>query len=200
MFEISDERLGSQLNFLSAIDDLKGIERASLLISSRRRENPAEHSWHIAMAVLILSEYSDEDIDIGRTLQMVLIHDLVEIVSGDNPVYENFPIEQQLSMERKGLQEILSKLPPNQAKNLEQLWEEFTNSSTAEARFAQAMDRIIPLIQNVASSGATWKSLARTPKPEEVKRRNSPISNSSEHLWDAVCSLIDKAEKDKLLG
>ena len=149
--------LNDQLAFLKEIDRLKTIVRASPLIDQSRRENSAEHSWHLAMYALILAEYADDTIDLTRVIKMLLIHDIVEIDAGDTPIHGDAGHEDQESRERAAAERIFGLLPSNQGSELCELWIEFESAQTADAKFAKSLDRLQPLIHNVSTDGGTWK-------------------------------------------
>jgi putative hydrolase of HD superfamily len=151
------ERLVQQIEFVLEIDKLKQIIRRSYLISGERRENTAEHSWHLAMLALILVEHANEPVDLLRVLKMVLVHDIVEIDAGDTFVFDTVGIQDKAVREEEAAERLFDLLPGDQAGELRQLWEEFEARETAEAHFANAVDRLIPLLLNYQSGGRTWQ-------------------------------------------
>jgi putative hydrolase of HD superfamily len=187
-----DARLREQLTFLIEIDRLKTIVRQSPLAAADRRENDAEHSWHLAMMVLLLAEYADEEIDVGHTVQLVLVHDLVEIYAGDTPLYDDAAAVDQRERELKAAGELFSILPADQAERLRRLWDEFEERRTPEARFAKAMDRLQPLLLSWLARGRTWRSWGAT--ADEVRTRNAAVADGSAALWKAARRLIDEGE------
>jgi putative hydrolase of HD superfamily len=187
-----DERLREQLIFLIEVDQLKTIMRQSPLASVQRRENDAEHSWHLAMMVVILAEYSDEPIDVGHTVQLVLVHDLVEIYAGDTPLYDSAAGVDQEDREAVAADELFALLPGDQAGRLRALWDEFEERRTPEARFAKAMDRLQPLLLNWMARGGTWKTPGVT--ADDVRTRKALIGDASTSLWEAGQRLIDEGE------
>jgi len=187
-----DGRLREQLTFLIEVDQLKTIMRQSPLVSVQRRENDAEHSWHLAMMVVILAEYSDEPIDIGHTVQLVLVHDLVEIYAGDTPLYDSAAGVDQEDREAIAADELFALLPGDQAARLRALWDEFEERRTPEARFAKAMDRLQPLLLNWMARGGTWKTPGVT--ADDVRSRKAVIGDASTSLWEAGRRLIDEGE------
>jgi putative hydrolases of HD superfamily len=195
----SNPRLAQQLEFLGTVDLLKDVQRATRLIHSGRKENSAEHSWHLAVAAIILAEHTDEQVSILRVLQMLLIHDIVEIYAGDTPVFEGNNVREQFEAEGAALEKLSGLLPNDQAPSIRDLWNEFAASTTPEARFAQALDRLVPLLQNILSGGATWKACSQQPTEQQVLERNLPIRKSSHALWEVVEQLVSVATNSGLL-
>ncbi|MFD7641560.1 HD family hydrolase [Kitasatospora sp. NPDC059795] len=188
-----DERLRAQLTFLVEIDQLKTILRQSPLVAAERRENDAEHSWHLAMMVTVLAEYADEPIDTGHTVQLVLLHDLVEIYAGDTPLYDTAAGVDQEAREAAAAGELFGLLPKEQALRMRELWDEFEARRTPEARFAKAMDRLQPLLLNWMAQGGTWRTPGVT--ADDVRARKAVIGDASAALWEAGRRLIDEGER-----
>ncbi|MFC7304173.1 HD family hydrolase [Streptomyces monticola] len=188
-----EERMRRQFTFLVEVDQLKSILRQSPLVSAERRENDAEHSWHLAMMVLLLAEYSDEPIDIGHTVQLVLIHDLIEIYAGDTPLYDSAAGVDQREREVEAADELFALLPEDQALRVRALWDEFEERRTPEARFAKAMDRLQPLLLNWMAREGTWKTPGVT--ADDVRARKALIGDASSVLWEAGRQLIDEGER-----
>jgi putative hydrolases of HD superfamily len=187
-----DGRLLEQFTFLVEIDRLKTIARQSPLAAVDRRENDAEHSWHLAMLVIILAEYSDAPIDVGHTVQLVLVHDLVEIYAGDTPLYDEAGRLDQEEREQSAADELFALLPGDQERYVRALWDEFEARETAEARFAKAMDRLQPLLLNWMAHGGTWKTPGVT--TDDIRARKAVIADASAPLWKAAQRLIDEGE------
>ena len=188
----TNKRLRQQIQFLREIDDLKQILRQTVVIKDKRQENDAEHSWHLAMLVMTLSEYSnDSSIDLLRTIKMVLIHDLVEIDAGDTFCYDDEGREGKVEREREAAHRIFSILPSEQTQEYIDLWEEFEAMETPEAQFAAAVDRLQPLILNLYSEGFAWKKHGI--KKSQVIERNYHIAKGSKTLWEFAQNLIDEA-------
>jgi putative hydrolase of HD superfamily len=185
-----DDRLREQFAFLVEIDRLKTVLRQSPLAAADRRENDAEHSWHLAMMVVLLAEYSDQPIDIGHTVQLVLVHDLVEIYAGDTPLYDDAAGLDQREREEFAADALFALLPGDQERRLRALWDEFEERHSAEARFAKAMDRLQPLLLNWMAQGGTWKTPGVT--TEDVRARKAVIGDASAPLWEAAQRLIDE--------
>ena len=179
-----------QLSFLREIDKLKNVIRKSPLIDKSRRENSAEHSWHLAMYALILSESSNQTINIDRVIRMLLIHDIVEIDAGDHPIHESTHIENQEELEQQAAQRIFGLLPRRQGEELIELWQEFESGASNDAAFAKALDRMQPLIHNVATDGGTWAEANVT--ETQVKKRYGPtIEGGSSSLWSKAKKLVN---------
>lgn len=150
------ERLDQQLRFSAEIDRMTAIARRTLLIDKSRRENDAEHSWHIAVMALLFSEYATEKVDIGRAVQMCLVHDLVEIDAGDTFAYDAAGHADKAERERAAADRLFALLPADQGGEIRKLWEEFDAMETADARYAACMDRLQPFYHNLLTDGHTW--------------------------------------------
>jgi putative hydrolase of HD superfamily len=186
------ERLAAQLSFLLEADRVKSVMRRSYLTDASRREGDAEHMWHLALFVLVLAEHADGPIDVGKVLTMALIHDLVEIDVGDIYVYDVEARLAAVELEQAAAERIFGLLPPDQGDHLRSVWEEFEAKTTPEARFAAALDRLQPLLQNLAAGGRTWAEAGTT--AEQVRTVNGPIASASPRLWDHVQQLVADAE------
>jgi putative hydrolase of HD superfamily len=152
------ERLDQQMRFISEIDKLKSVLRQTALAGLGRRENSAEHSWHLAVMAVALGEHAPEGTDIGRVIAMVLVHDLVEIDAGDLFLYaDDAQQAKQEQAERAAADRIFALLPPDQAIGLRKLWDEFEERRTREARFARGLDRLQPMLANLEAGGGTWQ-------------------------------------------
>ncbi|WP_231372800.1 HD domain-containing protein [Aureivirga sp. CE67] len=182
-----------QIAFIKEIDKLKYIKRKTKLFHSDRCENDAEHSWHLAMMVIVLAEHSNEKIDILKVLKMVLIHDIVEIDSGDIFMFDTKKSHDNTAEELKAAERIFGLLPKEQAKDLIEIWLEFEKGKTNEAKFAKAMDRFEPILQNVSNNGGTWKEY-HVPK-EKVLDKTKSINNGSKSIWDYSLNEIEKLFK-----
>ena len=185
----SVDRLNQQISFIREIDRLKAITRRSLLFSKERFENSAEHSWHIAILSMVLSEYALETIDTMRVVRMLLIHDIVEIDAGDVFLYDEVGQAEKAVKEDDAFERIFGLLPDDQNLYFRKHWDEFENGETAEARFARAIDRMMPLLHNVYTEGHAWRS--HKIKPEQVYQVNAVIERGSPELWEFVKALID---------
>ena len=189
-----DGRLGQQLAFLIEVDRLKTVLRASTLAAADRRENDAEHSWHLALMVPILAEYADEPIDVGHTIRLVVVHDLVEIYAGDTPLYDDQLRTSQVERELAAADRLFGLLPADQAREFRALWDEFEARQTPEARFAKAIDRLEPNLLNWMAAGGTWLTPGVT--ADTVRTRTAHIGEASKTLGEAMAALIDGAERN----
>jgi len=149
-------RLMMQMEFIREIDKLKYIQRKTKLFNSDRHENDAEHSWHLAMMVMVLAEYSNESIDMLRVLKMVLIHDIVEIDAGDTFLYDTAKNHSNTDEELIAATRIFGLLPADLCQEFTELWTEFEMAESADAKFAKAIDRLEPVLQNISNKGGTW--------------------------------------------
>jgi putative hydrolase of HD superfamily len=189
-----DGRLGQQLAFLIEVDRLKTILRASTLAAADRRENDAEHSWHLALMVPILAEYADEPIDVGHTIRLVVVHDLVEIYAGDTPIYDDKLRVDQEERELAAADKLFGLLPEDQAREFRALWDEFEARVTPEARFAKAIDRLEPNLLNWMAGGGTWLTPGVT--TDTVRTRTEHIGQASTALGEVMTTLISAAERN----
>lgn len=177
-----EDRIDKQFEFIREIDKVKEIVRQTYVVSGKRKENDAEHSWHMAIMVLILNEYSNEDLDILKTINMLLIHDLVEIYAGDTYAYDEEAKKNQKDREVESAKKLFAILPDDQAKYFWDLWLEFEQEKTVEAKFARTMDNIQPLILNDATNGKSWREhLVRL---NQILQRNKNTCKGSKRLWD----------------
>jgi len=149
-------RLDAQMAFLDQADKLKSILRGTTLCDGSRPENSGEHSWHIALYALILGDQAGPDVDISRVIKMLLIHDLIEIDAGDNPIFGDYDVAAAEAQERLAADRIFGLLPDDQNTELRALWDEFESAATPDALFAKSLDRFQPPNQNLASGGGTW--------------------------------------------
>ncbi|MGH1465524.1 MAG: HD domain-containing protein [Cognatishimia sp.] len=152
----SDQRLAQQLAFLTEIDKLKSVLRATTLCDGSRRENSGEHSWHIAMYALILAEHAKRPVRLERVLKMILIHDLVEIDAGDKPIHGNHDTAEMEAVEQAAADRIFGLLPADQRGELRALWEEFEAAESDDAVFAKSIDRVQPVVANLETGGGSW--------------------------------------------
>lgn len=177
-----ESTLDQQLSFLLEIDRLKSVIRKSPLIDKSRRENTAEHSWHLAMYALVLAEHANDPIDVSRVIKMLLIHDVVEIDAGDTPIHEASGREDQAERERAAAERIFGLLPETQAADLRALWAEFELAETADAQFAKSLDRFQPLLHNIATGGGTWTE-SNVSGHQVTDRYGPTIRGGSAALW-----------------
>ncbi|KJE24266.1 putative HD superfamily hydrolase [Frankia torreyi] len=188
---ITDARLARQIAFLLEIDQLKSVLRQSHLIDRSRRENDAEHSWHLAMLAVVLGEYAAAEVDQARVVRMLLIHDLVEVYAGDTFLYDTQAAAGQAERERAAADRLFPQLPGDQADELRALWEEFEARRTPDARFARALDRVQPLLLNFYTGGSTWRPHGVT--RADVLNHQKTIEDGSPALWEYVRVMIDEA-------
>ena len=182
--------LERQLAFLREIDRLKSIVRLTPLIDRSRRENSAEHSWHLAMYALVLAEHAAGSVDILRVVKMLLIHDIVEIDAGDVPFHAPETHAGQQAREKLAAERLFGLLPPAQASEFRDLWHEFEAASSDDAKFAKALDRFQPMIHNAATNGGTWVEMSVT--LEQIKSRClPPIEGGAPVLWAAAEQLAE---------
>ncbi len=187
-------RLEKQVEFIKEIDKLKYIFRQSALISDGRKENSAEHSWHVGVMAMLLTEYVEhENVDLLKVIKMIMIHDLVEIDAGDTFAYDEKGYEDKEERETKAAERIFNLLPSDQAEEIWQLWREFEEGSTPEALYAASLDRLQPLLLNYYTEGHTWKIPGVT--SDKVYERMEPIRKSTPLLWDYVSGLIEDSIK-----
>jgi 5'-deoxynucleotidase YfbR-like HD superfamily hydrolase len=186
--ESISERLRRQLEFILEVDRLKSVLRQSYLINSDRHENSAEHSWHLAVAAMVLAEHAKEPIDVGKVIRLVLVHDLVEIDAGDTFVYDEAANVGKAAREQEAANRLFGVLPEDQAQTFMALWREFEDRQTPEAKFAFALDRLMPILHNVFTQGGSWKEHGI--RQEQALSKNRPIEDGSPDLWEAAESLI----------
>lgn len=186
-------RLAEQLAFLIEVDRLKTVLRQSPLAADNRQENDAEHSWHLALMVPLLAEYADEPIDVGHTIRLVVVHDLIEIHAGDTPLYDDALRASQQEREEAAARRLFGLLPADQGAELAALWAEFEARQTPEARFAKAIDRFQPMLLNWMARGGTWRTPGVT--ADTVRTRTSSIGDASGRLGAAARVLIEEGER-----
>ena len=192
-----EERLKKQMDFLLEVDKLKFINRQTYLSDGTRRENDAEHSWHLALMAVLLSEHADEEVDLLKVITMVLIHDLVEIDAGDTYAYDEAGKQTQRIREEKAADRIFAMLPKDQGEKFRALWEEFDAYETPEAKFAHVCDNAQPLMLNHATGGKSWRE--RGIRRSQVEKRNSRVGESSRTMKAYVEDILDKnVEKGNL--
>lgn len=182
--------LAQQLAFLREIDRLKNVVRLSPLLDRSRRENSAEHSWHLALYALVLSDYAAATVDLGRVVKMLLIHDIVEIDAGDVPFHLPETHVGQAEREQAAAARLFGLLPAEQAAEFHALWDEFEAAASADAQFAKALDRFQPMLHNAATGGGTWIECATT--LEQIKTRcQPPIEAGAPQLWQAALTMAE---------
>lgn len=194
---ISD-KLNKQLSFIIEIDQLKTVLRQAKIMDGSRQENSAEHSWHFAMTMILLAEYSSAKVDINKTIKMALIHDVVEVYAGDTFVYDEVARQAKIEVEKKAAEKIFSLLPEEQGQELYQLWWEYESQETAESRFAMAVDRLLPILCNYHTGGYSWKKHGI--RREQVDAKNELWKTAAPELHEFVCILLKQAEENGLLA
>ena len=186
---MTEDRLTQQIAFLVEADRLKSVIRRTPLVDGSRRENSAEHSWHLALAAMILREYVAEPVDLLRLIELVTIHDLVEIDAGDAFAYDDAAQSAKAARELAAADRLFGLLPADQTSYVRGLWEEFEAQETIEARVANALDRFQPLLQNAHSGGGSWRTHDLT--RADVLRRMAPVEHALPTLWPVVVHIVD---------
>ena len=185
------DNLLKQVAFIKEIDKLKYIQRKTKLFNSNRHENDAEHSWHLAMMTIVLASHADKPIDVLKVLKMVLIHDIVEIDAGDIFIYDSVKSHANTDEERIAAKRIFGLLPVEQAEEFIAIWEEFEEGATDDAKFAKAMDRFEPLLQNTSNNGGTWAEF-NVPY-QKVYNKKKAIKNGSTTIWNYADNLLNES-------
>ncbi len=179
---MDEKRLEQQIAFCREIDKEKFVGRQTWLTGAVRKENDAEHAWHMAVMTVLLSEYANEEIDVLRTMTMLLIHDLVEIYAGDTYAYDEEGKKTQKSRELAAADRLFQMLPEDQGKKFREIWEEFEAENTPESRFARTMDNLQPMMLNAATDGKSWAD--RGIRLSQILGRNKNTAKGSEVLWE----------------
>ncbi|MBN1188474.1 MAG: HD domain-containing protein [Dehalococcoidales bacterium] len=183
------DRLQRQIDFLVEIDKLKTIyRRAYLAADPQRRENSAEHSWHVSVIAMVLGEFAPPEVDISRVIRLLLVHDIVEIDAGDTGIYDKKAFRYKNERENRAAERIFSLLPEDQCQELKSLWQEYESGTSPEATFARAVDRLMPLLHNYYTGGKRWREDGIT--FEQVYAVNRIISQGSPRLWQLAQNLI----------
>ena len=185
--------LEAQLAFIRELDKLKGVYRlARVKTDENRQENSAEHSWHLCLIAHVLLDYVDEAVDINKVIRLLLVHDIVEIDAGDTFAFAaQSALDEQPEKELRAAKRLFGLLPKHQGDDFLNLWLEFERRDSPEARYAVAIDRVTPLIMNVANDGGSWRH--HSPSRSQVLKRNEYIGIAAPRLWDYVVSQIDFA-------
>ena len=181
--------LDRQIAFIVEIDRLKNVLRQNALVDGSRRENSAEHSWHVAMMALVLADYAESPVEISRVVELLLVHDLVEIDAGDTFAYDTKGAETQAQREEAAATRIFGMLPEPLATRLRARWDEFAASETPEARFALALDRLMPMTHNALTEGSAWR--ANGVVADQVRRRAESITRGAPELGALAQRLIE---------
>ena len=188
--DIMDNRFKKQLDFILEIDKEKNIFRQNNITGNGRRENDAEHAWHMAIMIYLLREYSNEDFDVAKAMMMALIHDIVEIDAGDTYAYGDDGKDSQQEREEKAAQRIFGLLPDGQRDELIALFHEFEACETSEARFARAMDNFQPFLLNNSNDGDSWREHSVT--YSRIYNRQIRSKKGSEYVWNYTEKMIDE--------
>jgi putative hydrolase of HD superfamily len=192
-------RLEQQMTFVAEAGLLKGVLRQTMLTRPARRENSAEHSWHLAVMALALGDYAPPGTDLARVTAMLLVHDLVEVDAGDLFVYADAADQaRQEAAERAAADRIFGLLPADQAASARGLWDEFEERRTAEARFARALDRLQPMLANIQADGGTWREHGIT--ADQVLAKVALIEDGSPELGRYARDLVEQAVSDGILA
>lgn len=184
------ERLKKQMEFIIEVDKLKDIIRQTNLTNGERKENDAEHSWHLALSAILLKEYVSEEVDLLKVITMVLIHDLVEIDAGDTYAYDSAGAKDKREREEKAADRIFSILPTEQGQYFRELWEEFEEYETEEAKYAHLLDNFQPMLLNDAAKGKSWSE--HQVKKQQIYKRNERIEETSETIWGEMQRIVEK--------
>jgi putative hydrolases of HD superfamily len=193
------DRLPSQLKFASEVGRLKAVQRQTMLTEPARRENSAEHSWHIVVMAMALAEHAPPGTDIGRVISMLALHDIVEVDAGDLFVYAGeADQEHQQAAERAAADRIFALLPADQAEAFRKLWDEFEERVTPEARFARAIDRLQPMLENAKVGGGTWREHGI--RADQVLAKVTLIEDGSADLGRYARALVEQAVRDGILA
>jgi putative hydrolase of HD superfamily len=195
---MENNRFKQQIDFILELDKEKNILRQNHLTGYVRRENDAEHAWHMAIMVYLLKEYANKDFDITKAMMMALIHDVVEIDAGDTYAYDPKAKLDQKEREDKAAQRIFALLPPDQCEELKALFYEFEACESAEAKFVRAMDNFQPLLLNDANDGVDWKNHGVT--LEQIMNRQMRSAKGSQKVWEETEKIIQKnVEKQNII-
>ena len=187
--------LGAAVEFFLEIDKLKSVERRNFLADGSRRENTAEHSWHLGMAVVVFAPFAAEPIDLGRAVAMALAHDIVEIDAGDTFAYdEGDAAATKQAREEAAADRLFGMLPPERAIHLRELWDEYELGESAEARYVMAVDRMAPMLLNLAEGGTTWREHGIT-RARVEERNRVHVERGIPALWGELAARLDAADR-----
>ncbi|WP_422486142.1 HD domain-containing protein [Gudongella sp. DL1XJH-153] len=186
-----DDRIIKDIEFIVELDRMKTILRQTNLITEDRREDDAQHSWHIAVMSMVLSDYSNEEIDVNKVIKMLLIHDLVELHAGDTFCYDEEGNKDKRQREVEAAEKIFGMLDSRKGMEFRGLWDEFEEMETPEALFASSMDRLQPMLNNYYNGGGSWRKHGVA--QSDIYKRISPVKDSSDRLWEFVEHMIEDA-------
>ena len=187
-------RLDQQLQFTAELDKMTAVMRRTLLIDKSRRENDAEHSWHIAVMALLFEEYAKEKVNIGHAVKLCVVHDLVEIYAGDTYAYDSTGNKSKAERESKAADKLFSQIPQDQGKEIRSLWEEFDAENTPESKYAACLDRIQPFLHNVLTDGQSWQE--HNPSRTDVSGRMKIIKDFMPEVYSWIEKNLDNAVKN----
>lgn len=194
---IKSDKIKNQIAFIIEIDEMKRILRMNLHADGSKRENDAEHSWHLAVMAMLLEEYCADKVDIGRVIKIALVHDLVEVYAGDTFAYDVKGYEDKEEREKQSADKLFGMLEPEQGAFFRELWDEFEAKETPESRYANAVDRLQPLLLNYLTDGHTWK-LGDVHAPQILKRMDI-IRTATPELWHIVEGIISTSIEKGIL-
>lgn len=186
---MQDNRLIRQLEFLTEVDQLKSILRASRLADNSRHENSAEHSWHVILCALVLADQAGPDVSIDRVIRMLILHDIVEIDAGDAPIHGTHDAEALAAAEMAAAERLFNILPADQATQMRALWDEFEAAESADAIFAKSIDRVQPLLLNLANGGGSWIDY-NVSEAQIATRVGSKVAKGAPRLWEHMRARI----------
>ncbi len=192
-----NERLSGQIKFMLELDKMKNLYRQTYVLHEDRKENDAEHSWHLAVMAFLLAEYADKPVDVTKVMKMVLVHDVVEIDAGDTYCYDEEGYKSKADREEKAARRIFGMLPEDQEKEFYDLWREFEDCETSDAKFAAVLDRLQPLLLNYTRNGISWQEHGIF--MDQVMQRNSRVSESSEAIAQLISGIINDAAEQGYL-
>ena len=192
-FNVDMERFKKQLDFILEIDKEKEIYRQTHLKGYKRQENDAEHAWHMAIMIYLLKEYANEEFDVAKAMMMALIHDIVEIDAGDTYAYDTKNLATQEEREEKAANRIFGMLPDEQKKEMLDLFYEFEEGKTPEAKFAKTMDNFQPILLNDSNNGKDWR--VHQIKKSQVVNRQKSSQLGSKDIWEYISELIERNVK-----
>ena len=186
---MQNDRLLSQVTFILEVDKMKNVLRQTLITDGSRRENDAEHSWHLALCAMVFMEYGPKGLDMEKVLKMCIVHDLVEIYAGDTFAYDVKGNEDKALREEQAADKLFALLPKEQGAEIRALWERYDAMEDKEACYANAMDRLQPLLHNWATQGHTWR--AGNVKKAQVLKRMDMVRQATPEIWPFVLSIIE---------